>query len=373
MKAIKAAMAARKGMALGYIAAFTVVLITSAYPAVTRLGVATSLTPADLLLFRLGVSGLLFVPYLVRHGREIRKSDWLSALPLSFLHGWGMAGCVIFGLQYAPASHAAALGPGAIAAWIALVGFLAYRIEVDSKRLAGIAIIIAGVALILVASYRGQSLAQAIVGDTMFLAASALGATYLVYIQRRRLDPILAAALVCVTSAMVVGPWHYFFAQSAIASAPLTDLAWQAVFQGVVFGCGVFFAINYAVLAVGLRSPARAAKVLLPVVLAAIAAAAILVAFLEPLTVFHYVALLLTIGIGVNYALLMASPVARDDPAAMWRTLAVVSGTALVTFGVLAFAHAPVLHAIGVTVTVGVIASLVFAAMLVRPVAEGVA
>jgi nitrogen fixation/metabolism regulation signal transduction histidine kinase len=35
MKAIKDAMAARKGMALGYIAAFTVVLITSAYPAVT--------------------------------------------------------------------------------------------------------------------------------------------------------------------------------------------------------------------------------------------------------------------------------------------------------------------------------------------------
>jgi hypothetical protein len=42
-----------------------------------------------------------------------------------------MAGCVIFGLQYAPASHAAALGPGAIAAWIALIGFVAYRIEVD--------------------------------------------------------------------------------------------------------------------------------------------------------------------------------------------------------------------------------------------------
>ena len=251
MNAIKSAMAAHKGMALGYIAAFTVVLVTSAYPAVTRLGVATTLTPADLLLFRLGVSGLLFVPYLLRHAREIRTSDWLSALPLSFLHGWGMAGCVIFGLQFAPASHAAALGPGAIAAWIALIGFVAYRIEVDFKRLAGIAIIIVGVALILVASYRGQSLANAILGDTMFLAASALGATYLVYIQRRRLDPILAAALVCVASAMVVGPWHYFFAKSAIASAPLTDLAWQVVFQGVVFGCGVFFAINYAVLAVG--------------------------------------------------------------------------------------------------------------------------
>lgn len=251
MKTIEISMSPSKGVALGYIAAFTVVLVTSAYPAVTRLGVATTLTPADLLLFRLGVSGLLFVPYLLRHAREIRTSDWLSALPLSFLHGWGMAACVIFGLQYAPASHAAALGPGAIAAWIALIGFVAYRIQVNARRLAGIAIIIAGIALILIASYRGHSLAHAIVGDAMFLAASALGATYLVYIQRRRLDPILAAALVCVASAMVVGPWHYFFATSAIGSAPLADLAWQVVFQGVVFGCGVFFAINYAVLAVG--------------------------------------------------------------------------------------------------------------------------
>jgi drug/metabolite transporter (DMT)-like permease len=251
MKANIFSFAGGKGAALGYVAAFTVVLITSAYPALTRLSVTTTLTPADVLLFRLGISGLLFVPYLVRHAREIRRSDWLSALPLSFLHGWGMAGCVVFGLQFAPASHAAALGPGAIAAWIALIGFVAYRIEVDSKRLAGIAIIVIGVAFILVASYRGHSLANAMIGDSMFLAASALGATYLVYIQRRRLDPMLAAALVCVASAMVVGPWHYFFATSAIASASLGELAWQTLFQGIVFGCGVFFALNYAVLAVG--------------------------------------------------------------------------------------------------------------------------
>jgi drug/metabolite transporter (DMT)-like permease len=251
MKADIFRFADRKGVALGYVAAFAVVLVTSAYPALTRLSVTTTLTPADILLFRLGVSGLVFIPYLVRHAREIRRSEWLSALPLSFVHGWGMAGCVVFGLQFAPASHAAALGPGAIAAWIALIGFIVYRIEVDSKRLAGIGIIVSGVALILVASYRGHSLANAMIGDSMFLAASALGATYLVYIQRRRLDPVLAAALVCVASAMVVVPWHYFFATSAIASAPVGELAWQLVFQGIVFGCGVFFALNYAVLAVG--------------------------------------------------------------------------------------------------------------------------
>ncbi|HVN36157.1 MAG TPA: DMT family transporter [Casimicrobiaceae bacterium] len=251
MKAIVSSPRDRKSMLLGYAAALAVVLVTAAYPALTRSSVTTTLTPADILLFRLGASGLLFVPYLVLHAHEIRRCEWLAALPLSFLHGWGMAGCVVFGLQYAPASHAAALGPGAIAAWIALIGFVAYRIEVDSKRLAGIAVIVGGVALILAASYRGHSLATAVIGDAMFLAASALGATYLVYIQRRRLDPVLAAALVCVASAMVVAPWHYFFAASAIASARPEELAWQIVFQGVVFGCGVAFAINYAVLAVG--------------------------------------------------------------------------------------------------------------------------
>ncbi|HET7096442.1 MAG TPA: EamA family transporter, partial [Casimicrobiaceae bacterium] len=194
----------RHGTVLGYAAALTVVLVTAAYPALTRLSVTTTLTPADILLFRLGVSGLLFVPYLVLRAREIRRSEWMAALPLSFLHGWGMAGCVVFGLQYAPASHAAALGPGAIAAWVALIGFIAYRIAVDTKRLAGIAVIAGGVALILVASYRGHSLDGAVIGDAMFLAASALGATYLVYIQRRRLDPVLAAALVCIASAMAV-------------------------------------------------------------------------------------------------------------------------------------------------------------------------
>src|SRR5512144_2673653 len=88
---------------LGYAAALAVVLVTASYPALTRLALTTALTPADLLLFRLGIAGVIFAPLLARHAREITRSDWLSALPLSFLHGWGMAGCVIFGLQFAPA------------------------------------------------------------------------------------------------------------------------------------------------------------------------------------------------------------------------------------------------------------------------------
>ena len=313
MKTNAASVTDRKAVALGYIAALAAVLITSVYPALTRLSVTTTLTPADLLLFRLGISGLLFAPYLVWHAREIPISDWLSGVPLSFLHGWGMAGCVVFGLQFAPASHAAALGPGAIAAWIALVGFLFYRIEVDSKRLAGISIIVVGVALILMASYRGQSLPTAMIGDAMFLTASALGATYLVYIQRRRLNPVVAAALVCVASAMVVGPWHYFFAISAISSASFEELAWQLLFQGVLVGCCAFFALNYAVLAIG----SQTVGVLSAMVPVAGALFATLVTS-DPISGLEWTAII-SISLGVAVAFVPArtgrSVVSRDESA----------------------------------------------------------
>jgi drug/metabolite transporter (DMT)-like permease len=246
------ARADRRRVVLGYVAAIAAVLITGVYPALTRFSITTTtLTPADLLLFRLGVSGLLFAPFLALRAREIPKAQWLAAIPLSFLHGWGMAACVIFGLQFAPASHAAALGPGAIAAWITVIGFIAYGVRVHSQKLIGISIIASGVAMVLVASYTGLSVSTAMIGDGMFLLASALGATYLVYIQRRRLDPVVAAALVCVASAMVVLPWHFAFATSTIATAPVQEIVWQVLLQGVLLGCCAFLALNYATLTIG--------------------------------------------------------------------------------------------------------------------------
>jgi len=139
-----------------------------------------------------------------------------------------------------------------------------------------------------------------------------------------------------------------------------------------VHSSSIGLVLIFAVLAFGLRSFTGACKVLGPILLAAMTTGALLIAAGEPLTVFHYVALLLTIGIGVNYALVMASAQARDDRAGMWRTLAVVSGTALVTFGLLALAHAPVLHAIGITVCIGIVLSLALATLLIDapPAAE---
>jgi predicted exporter len=122
-----------------------------------------------------------------------------------------------------------------------------------------------------------------------------------------------------------------------------------------------------ALLAWGLRSLREAARVLAPVLAALAVDVAILLLWGKRLSLFNLVALLLVVGIGLNYALFFNRPAA--DPDERQRTLlslAVCGATTLSAFGCLALSQTPVLHAIGVTVSLGAVLSFVFSAALAR-------
>ncbi|WP_232674365.1 DMT family transporter [Bradyrhizobium japonicum] len=248
---LKSANGRRTTVVFGYIAALAAVAMNVVYPAITRVSVTATLTPADLLMLRLGISGLIFAPYLFWNASTIPRRIWIAGVPLSFFHGWGMAACVIFGLQFAPASHAAALGPGALSAWIAVLGFLVYRIAISTQKFLAIGAIITGVLLILVGSAKGLSTANSMTGDVMFLAASGLAAAYLVYVQQNRISPVLGVSLVSTYSAVVLLPWYLLAAKSGFSAASASEIICQAVFQGILSGCVVFLAINYAAQTIG--------------------------------------------------------------------------------------------------------------------------
>ena len=109
-----------------------------------------------------------------------------------------------------------------------------------------------------------------------------------------------------------------------------------------------------------MRSLARAARVLVPVLAALVLDVAILLAAGIRLSLFNLVALLLVVGIGLNYALFFNRP--APDRGGAQRTLlslAVCCATTLSAFGCLAFSQTPVLRAIGITVALGTVLSLV--------------
>jgi drug/metabolite transporter (DMT)-like permease len=225
-------------------------LIWSSYPVATRAGLASSATPDDLVLMRFGIGALCFLPYLILRHRSLPSHAWRAGVPLALYQGAGMAALVIFGLKHAPAAHAAALGPGASHAWIAILGLLVFSRMPLARHAVGSTITLAGV-LMLVSLGGTKLTANVIVGDAMFLAASALGAMYVLQTRACGITPFHGALLVTAYSAAVVVPWHALFAVSAIPRMSAPEFAWHALWQGVLIGFVSLVSMNHAIARLG--------------------------------------------------------------------------------------------------------------------------
>jgi predicted exporter len=137
------------------------------------------------------------------------------------------------------------------------------------------------------------------------------------------------------------------------------------------------FAAIVVLLLVALRSFARAARVLAPLVLAVLVVAAALALFGVRLTILHLVGMLLIVAIGSNYALFFDSQ-HRDeevghrghDTGPILASLCIANACTAIGFGLLCFSDVPVLEALGTTVAPGALLALVFSGLL-TPVEGG--
>ncbi|MEO8390281.1 MAG: DMT family transporter [Polaromonas sp.] len=237
---------------LAHWATLAFILLVSSSPAVTRLAVTQTLTRYDLMVLRCGIGGLIFLPYLLWQLRRIPRKLLAMGFVMAFFQGWGTHLTTIIGLQFAPASHASALGPGFISVWVALWGWLFYRLRPSRVQMTGLALIALGAVVLLLNSSGKTFNMTTLTGDLFFLCASAFGAIYLVYIQKHQIEPLQGAALIAVYSGLVVVPWFFLASPlSKIPDAPLPELALQIIYQGVGIGALFFLLLSYAVVRLG--------------------------------------------------------------------------------------------------------------------------
>jgi predicted exporter len=146
----------------------------------------------------------------------------------------------------------------------------------------------------------------------------------------------------------------------ALYARYLRQAMWQA-------GLGALAVV--ALLALHLRRPRRLFAVLLPLAAATLIVLAALAASGAALGILHLVGLLLTVAIGSNYALFFDH--LRERPAVDEDTLAsllLANLATVISFGLLATSHIPVLRAVGEVVAPGTLLCLVFAAAFIaRP------
>jgi predicted exporter len=123
-----------------------------------------------------------------------------------------------------------------------------------------------------------------------------------------------------------------------------------------------------AVIWIALRRVSRVLRVLAPMVLTTLLILAVLRACGVSLNLFHLISLVLAAGLGLDYALFFEH--AADDPVEQRRTLHAVlvcSISTLFVFALLAASSLPVLRAIGLPVTIGVVSNFFLALYLTTP------
>jgi drug/metabolite transporter (DMT)-like permease len=290
----------------GYVAAGIAVLIWASYPVATRAAVTGSFTPQDLVMLRFGVGALIFLPYFLLHWRRIGRATWLRGVPLTVYHGAGMAALAIVGMQLAPANHAAALGPGVNAAWVALLGFLVFAQRPSRRAVAGAALCVIGVLLLAFWTTSGRAV-SVLAGDAMFLGASALAALYVLQLRRWGVDAIQGAAIVALYSACLVVPYYLWSAPGMLTRVAPAELLWQVLWQGVLIGCIAVIALNHAISTLGsARSSALVAVV--PVLTAGLA-----MVFLGEVPAPPEIAAFVAISAGVSIAAAPGKPGATRE------------------------------------------------------------
>lgn len=245
------------GLAFGLLG----VAIWSGSFVLTRLGVKTSLNPYDIIALRFGFGGLVLLPVIWKKGFALPKLGWLGFVLLVTGAGAPYALLSAIGLQFAPASQAAALIPGSMTVMVAVVGATVLGERLSPRRWTGVGMIVVGSLLI-----SGLSIGhQESIGHLIFVFAAALWTGYVFVLRKAGLTALHATAIAAVGSAIIYLPVYAALIPKQITEAPMSDIVLQALYQGgmtTVVGLIVF---NQAVRLLGAAAGA-ALSALIPVV-----------------------------------------------------------------------------------------------------------
>jgi len=256
-------LAAKSDTIRGLIWGLSGVLVWSGSFVLTRFGFQTALLPSDIIALRFGVAGLVLLPVVLAKGFGFRQLGALGFVLLVAGAGFPYALLTAFGLQYAPASHAAALIPGLMTAMVAIFGvFLLHERLVVPVRWAGVGLILVGSALIAGFSQLGGA---EVMGHLAFLAAALVWSLYVMVFRKKNMDGLHAAAISSVASAIVFLPIYVLFLQKGIGQTSWNDIVLQGFYQGVLTSAFGIFAFNRAVVLLGTAAGA-ALSALIPVV-----------------------------------------------------------------------------------------------------------
>lgn len=251
--------------AQGVVAALVTVSIWTSFIVIGRASSGLSLLPWDIALLRVLGASVVLLPWGLwltrrRRGTPGVSLAGLSPLPLRTTVLCGLFGGLLYailcyaGFVYAPATHASVLMPGSLPLWTTLLALALLGERVSAARALGLACIVGGDLLVggpsLLAALDGGQVWK---GDVLFMSAAFCWSVYSVLGRRFHVDAVNATIAITAFAFVTYVPLFALLTLSGLlpsqlAQAPWTEIAGQALFQGlgsvVVSGISFMFMVR---------------------------------------------------------------------------------------------------------------------------------
>ncbi|WP_147283629.1 DMT family transporter [Bosea caraganae] len=238
---------------LGFACGAGAALIWGVQAVVSRQSVADGLTAADVSILRFLAAGLVLLPFALRRLRPfpVGRLGWKRALILTALIGPFYSAILVGGAHFAPALHSSVISPGLIPVCTALFAWWVFGEKPGPGRLAGLGVIVLGVALFsLEALGSAPARPGAWIGDLLFVSIAVLWASFGLLARRWGADAIEVTMATCLLSVPLLP------VMALLMPVNLAHVAWpaivlQALYQGVIVGAAALFLYAQAIALLG--------------------------------------------------------------------------------------------------------------------------
>lgn len=260
------------GLACGLLCA----VIWGIQSVVSRQSVADGLSAGDVTILRFLAASLVMLPFALKRLKPfpVGKLGWKRALVLTALVGPAYSLILVGGAHFAPALHSSVISPGLIPVCTALLAWFVLGERAGKARLIGLALLVLGIAVFAFEALSNTpTRAGAWIGDLLFVLIAVIWSVFGVLCRRWGADAVEVTMATCLLSLPFL-PLLALIQPINLAQVPLSALALQAFYQGVLVGALALFLYTQSVATLG----AGGAALFLPLVPAvtAIASAVLL-------------------------------------------------------------------------------------------------
>jgi len=221
----------RKKLLSGYLAAAATLVMWACFSLVSRYGGKSILTSSDMFALRSITASLVLLPFAgsLPPGAWRDRRLWVLTVLCSLLY------CPLAynGFRYAPAAHGAILLSGLQPFLISTIVWLIAGTRPSRMRSIGLILIAVGISCAAMPYFTDWS-ADSAFGDLLILLSSISWAFYAVYATRWGYSAWTLTRAVAFGTAITYLPIYALFLPKQLAAAPLSMIAIQCFFQGIV-------------------------------------------------------------------------------------------------------------------------------------------